>query len=303
VRRIAFATCAAFPSLHDDDRRLVAPLEALGLRVEPVLWDDPGARWADYEAVVLRSTWDYFERPAEFRAWLDGAERDGARLLNDPAIVRGNLDKAYLKALAAAGVETAPTVWLEQGDARPAAALLEGVPWDDLVVKPSVSAGAWRTRHASRDALRADDAYFREVLRDSAALVQPFLREVVERGEWSFLYFGGRYSHAVLKRAKAGDFRVQFTHGGRHERAEPAPRLREAADDVFLRLAGDCLYTRVAGVEVGGRLVVLEVERIEPYLFVGECPEAPARFAAALAERLAPRRAGRRPGPRPTMSG
>ena len=286
MRRLALATCAAFPSLHADDRLLIGPLEDVGFAAEPVLWGDGAARWEEYAAVVIRSTWDYFEREARFRAWIDDLERRGVPLLNPAAVVRGNIDKSYLKSLAAAGVPTVPTVWLAKGDFRPAAELLARVPWDEVVVKPSVSAGAWRTRRAGRRELMVDDTCLHEILRDSDALVQPFLPEIVARGEWSFLYFGGCFSHAVVKEAKAGDFRVQWTHGGRHESRTPSADLIRQADAVFRNLPPRCLYSRIDGVVLDGRLTILEVERIEPYLYLSESDGAPARFAAAVRERL-----------------
>jgi glutathione synthase/RimK-type ligase-like ATP-grasp enzyme len=255
----------------------------------PVRWDDAAARWPDAAGVVVRSTWDYFERMPEFLAWLDRLERDGVRTFNPVAVIRENLDKTYLRALAAGGAPVVPTVWLEKGDLRPASELLADVPWDDVVVKPSVSAGAWRTRKTTRRALLEDGGYLHEVLRDSHALVQPFLREVAEEGEWSFVYFGGRFSHAVVKRAKEGDFRVQWTHGGTHRARTPSDSLRRQADGVAARLPRECLFARVDGVDLGGRFTLMEVEMIEPYLFLGESEGSAERFAAALAERLGPK--------------
>jgi glutathione synthase/RimK-type ligase-like ATP-grasp enzyme len=282
VRRIALVTCAAFPRLHDDDRLLLAPLRERGFEPDVVRWDDDSVAWDRYDAVVLRSTWDYVERIDAFRDWLDVLEERGARIWNPPAIVRDNLDKTYLRRLEAAGVPVVPTVWLERGDPRRPAEIADSIPWEDVVVKPSVGAGAFRTHRTTRRDLAAGDASLAEILRTSRALVQPFLREVVEDGEWSFVYLGDRFSHAALKRAKPGDFRVQWTHGGRHEGREPSAALARAADDVFRRLPGGCLYTRVDGAVVGGRFLLMELERVEPYLFLAESPGAPDRFVDAL---------------------
>jgi glutathione synthase/RimK-type ligase-like ATP-grasp enzyme len=238
--------------------------------------------WGSFEAVVLRSPWDYSRREREFRDWLDALEEAGARVLNPVPVVRENLDKTYLRALEARGVATPPSLWIARGDPRSGRELLADVRWREIVVKPTFSAGAFRTRKTTTDALRSDDSPLREVLGDAGALVQPFLREVVEKGEWSFVWFGDRYSHAVLKRPKPGDFRVQFVHGGTHVEATAPPALmRQAAHAVSL-LGGGCLYTRLDAVEIDGRLVVMEVERTEPYLFLGESPGAPQRFVDAL---------------------
>jgi glutathione synthase/RimK-type ligase-like ATP-grasp enzyme len=287
-RCVALATCPEFPQLHTDDHALVAALAALGVAAEPMIWSDPAADWCRFDAVVLRSVWDYYTRAVEFRAWLDRLEAQRVPLYNPAPIVRRNLDKTYLRALAGRGLAVVPTAWITPADEPALDARLAELPWDEVVVKPAVSAGAFRTVRSTADALRRDPTPLRQVLQDATALVQPYLRGIERDGEWSFLFFGQTYSHAVVKRPKAGDFRVQWRHGGSHAGVEPTPQLRREAEALFAQLDEGALYTRIDGVIERGRFLLMEVELIEPYLFLGEAPGAAERFAAALLAKIAP---------------
>lgn len=291
--RIAIATSDEFPELIDDDLRLAEPLARAGIAWAPAIWTDPGVDWRAFDAVVIRTTWDYFERLSAFKAWLERLEALPVKVLNPVSTMLVNADKTYLKDLAASGVKTIPTAWIDRGASASALrAALAALPWDEVVIKPSVSAGAYRTERTTAAALRADPTLAEEIVGDAHALIQPFMPEVLSAGEWSFLFFGDEFSHAVVKKPKAGDYRVQWTHGGRHEKAEPAAAVLAQATAAFKAskdLAGsgaDRLYTRVDGIVRGGDFFVIEVELIEPYLFFEEDQAAPERFVGALAALL-----------------
>lgn len=282
MNRIAFATHSGLPGLSDDDRLAVAELGRLGARVEAAVWDDPGVRWDRYDRVVIRSCWDYHLHPEAFLDWLGRLERDGVSLWNPAPVVRANVDKGYLVDLAAAGVPAVPTVRLEPGETADLPGLLAERSWDEAVVKPSVSASAFRTRRVRREDAAAAQAELEELLEVSGVLVQRFLPEIQTRGEWSFIFLGGEYSHAVLKRPKTGDFRVQEELGGSSVLERPAPMLVEQARAVAATIPSPWLYARVDGVEIEGVFTLMELELIEPLLFLGWDPKAPARFAEAI---------------------
>lgn len=281
-KRIAFATHGGLPSLSDDDRLAVAELDRLGAGVEAAVWDDPGVRWASYDRVVIRSCWDYHLRPGAFLDWLGQLERDGISLWNPASVIRANVDKGYLVDLAAAGVPVVPTARLERREEVDLAGLLAEHGWEEAVVKPSVSASAFRTRRVRREDAAAAQADLEEMLEASGVLVQRFLPEIQTRGEWSFIFLGGEYSHAVLKRPKTGDFRVQEELGGSSILERPEPALVEQARAVTATIPVPWLYARVDGVEIGGVFTLMELELIEPLLFLGWDPQAPARFAEAI---------------------
>lgn len=295
--RVALVTCGAIPELTDDDKPLLGELWRLGIRAEPAVWDDPAVDWKRFDAAVIRSAWDYHLSQAAFAAWLQRLETLGVALWNPPAVIRANADKSYLKELEASGVLTPPTAWLPQGKPENLDALLAARGWDEAVVKPVISAGAFRTYRVKRGR-EGGQAMLDEVLAHSAAMVQPFLPEIVEEGEWSFVFLGGEFSHAVLKTPGHGDFRVQEEHGGRTARREPSPALLAQARDALIAGPRPCLYARVDGVRRGGDLLVVELELIEPSLYLSHEPGAAKKLAEAIRDRLAASAA--RPSPKPS---
>ncbi len=279
--RVALATCRPVPALTDDDRLLPPALAALGAQAEAVSWDDGAADWSRYDRVVLRSVWDYHLRSDAFGAWLAAREREGAAMCNPPALVRWNAHKSYLRELGAGGVATIETAWLTRGSATALGALMDGRGWAEVVVKPAVSASAYRTFRAGRAEAAARQADLDAILAEGDALVQPFAPEIAE-GEWSLVFLGGAFSHAVRKRPAASDFRVQEELGGRASTEDPGPALVAQAQAALAAAPGRAAYARVDGIVRGGAFVLMELELIEPVLYLARHPEAPARLAAAI---------------------
>jgi len=258
------------------------PLAGLGWSVDAIPWRRPDVDWDQFDAVVIRSPWDYQKDPGLFLETLARIERSGARLENSLARVRWNLQKTYLKEIASKGVPTVPTLWLSGLADRSIADLCLELGSDEIVVKPIVGANADDTfRLAS--ASEGDVALAMACFRDRDLMVQPFLREIVERGEYSLFYFGGEYSHAVLKKPKPGDFRVQEEHGGAICPVTPEPDLLAAGRRVMDSLGETLLYARVDLVRLpGGEPALMELELIEPSLYFSYDAESPKRFARAL---------------------
>jgi glutathione synthase/RimK-type ligase-like ATP-grasp enzyme len=281
-KRIAFVTHAGLPGLSDDDRLAVEELACRGAEVEPAVWDDPGVYWSHFDSVVLRSSWDYHLKLSSFLDWLDRLEREGVPLWNPAAVVRANVDKGYLVDLASAGVPVVPTVRVEKESRANLAEILDERGWTDAVIKPAVSASAFRTWRISHIQAAAEQSTFEELLAASPVLVQPFLQEIQTRGEWSIIFLGGEYSHAVLKRPRPGDFRVQEHLGGSSLPEAPGPGLIAQARAVVEKIPGPWLYARVDGVETDAGLLLMELELTEPSLFLGTDRKAPARFAEAI---------------------
>lgn len=273
-----------------DDLLAVEALRRRGAAVDPLLWDAPDGA-AGFDAVIVRSVWDYHLRPAEFLRWVDTLQQAGALLLNPPAVLRWNHHKSYLRELAARGVASVPTVWLERGVDANLGGVLADHGWDEAVVKPAISASAYETWVTSRASARADEVRFRELSLAGDVLLQPIVPEVRSKGEWSLLFFGGSFSHAMLKRPREGDFRVQEELGGSAVRREPPAALVEQARLSLAAAPAPCLYARVDGVERDGRLVVMELELIEPVLYFGADDGAADRFAKACLDRLAAEKA------------
>lgn len=281
--KLALATCARFPALADDDWRLQRALARRGVPAVPAVWDDSRIDWSAFQAVVVRSTWDYHLRPALFDRWIGSLERAGIPLWNPPDVLRWNSRKTYLQELEAAGVPIVPTRFVvPRPDAL--AALLDETGWDDVVVKPIVSASAHRTWRTSRAALADDDAL--PAAGDEPVMVQPFIPGIVRDGEWSLCFFGGAFSHAVIKRPRPGDFRVQSDHGGVFKRAAPPDALAAAAESALRAAGRRTLYARVDGCVVDGVFLLMELELLEPGLFLATERGAAARLAEAVLQVL-----------------
>jgi glutathione synthase/RimK-type ligase-like ATP-grasp enzyme len=278
---IAFVTWSGLPALSADDQLAAAELETRGATVARTVWDDPAVDWAGFDAVVVRSTWDYHHRPAQFLEWIALLESAGVRVWNPPSLLRWNLDKRYLAELSRRGVAVVPTVTVPRGSDATLADVLVEAGWSQVVVKPAVSASAhetWRTSHQSAG---GDASRFARLVRTGDVLVQPYL-SAVEAGEWSLCFIGGRFSHAVLKRPRAGEFRVQYELGGEVLALPPPAALIEQAEAIVDLLREPWLYARVDACDIDGALVLMELELIEPTLFFHADPAAPERFAEAL---------------------
>lgn len=293
---VAFVTSEDQPAFTADDALAADALRALGeTDVVAIPWSTAETAWEEFQAVVLRSTWDYFRRAEEFRRWLDDLERKGTRLFNAPALARWNADKTYLRELAATGVPIVPTIWFQKNNSVDIKAALREAGWRKAVVKPTVSAsgfGTWITSLERFDP--GDQTRFEELVRARDVMVQPYMEEIAGRGEWSLVFFDGAFSHAILKNPAPGDFRIQEHFGGSWRVASPSPELIREAEDALAAATkvtgeGKPLYARVDGLEseVNGQFLLMELELIEPSLYFAADPDnAPVRFAQALSDRL-----------------
>lgn len=282
---VAFVTYREHPQLTSDDRPLTAELARLGWGARAYCWDEPGVEWAGFAAVVLRSCWDYHLRPTEFRAWLAQLDEAGVRLWNPTSVVRWNLDKHYLRQLAASGVAIPATAWFTAREIPDLLTLLEERGWTEAVIKPTVSAAGYETWRTDISRARPDQGRLAHLVATSGVLIQEFIPEVVTAGELSLVYLAGQYSHAVRKRPAAGDFRVQERFGGTNSPAHPSDSARRAAERALAAIPGEWLYARVDGVERGAEFLVMELEVIEPSLFFEEEPLAARRFVEAIVAR------------------
>jgi hypothetical protein len=279
---VALVTCSRIPALTPDDQLLGAALRSRGAHVVPAVWDAAGTDWTGFERVVLRSVWDYHLRLPEFAAWLDARARDGSFLMNPASLVRWNLHKSYLDDLAAAGHAVIETERVPRGAQASLASLVATRGWPDVVVKPAVSASAHRTFRVAAAEAAAREGDLAEITRDGDALVQPLAPEILTAGEWSIVFLGGTFSHAVLKRGAAGEFRVQEEFGGRATPGDPGGAVLAQAAAVLEAAPGRSAYARVDGIVRGGGFVLMELELIEPVLYLGTDPRAPGRLADAI---------------------
>lgn len=273
------------PDNHQHDERwpgnfetLAAPLRALGATVEPQPWIDGSAPEAllAYDRVLPLLAWGYHLRTRDWFERLALWQELGVRLDHDPEILRWNTSKAYLAELAAKGAPVTPSLMVDgvtEADLATARAQFQS---QTLVIKPQISAGAHQTLVVGED-----DALDR--LPTGPVILQPFLPSVGEEGELSLFYFGGTFSHAVAKVARRGDFRVQPQYGGATTAFDPNPEARDAASAILAACGRDLTYARVDLIRcLDGSLRLMELEVIEPDLFLAFAPDGGAAYGRAV---------------------
>ncbi|GLQ48076.1 ATP-grasp domain-containing protein [Dyella lipolytica] len=284
--RLAIATCSLFPTVHPDDVYFVDVLERLGVQTTFCIWNDPAVDWAAFDAVLIRTMWDYFQHYSAFLSWVESLDRLGVPAINDTRLIRWNSEKRYLLDLERQGVPIIPT---RIGRGGHLSEVLPSMSGQDVVIKPTVSGGAWHTLRGT-----VGSADFQQALALLPThldyLVQPFVPEIASHGEWSLLHFAGIYSHAVIKYPAAGDYRVQQQHGGSATQAVPDAAIVNAADKALAAVAAlghrEQAYVRVDGVMVDGQFRIMELEFIEPFLHLAIRPDAAERFAEYIIDRL-----------------
>ena len=280
--KLAMATAAEHPNLYADDLPLVAALAALGIESYPVVWDSPGVGWPD--PVIIRSCWDYHLKAPRFLKWIQDT---GAHVpvFNDPSLVVWNAHKTYLRDLGERGVAVVPTLWADSTHRLAVAPALTERGWSEVVIKPAVSASAQGAKRFTRE--RAGDAqqHLNDLAARGTAMVQPYLASVEDYGERSFVFIGGRFTHAVRRQAVLSQ---------PFEMETPAPRVEPTTAELALcratlaALPVAPLYARIdVAPDAAGAPRLMEAELIEPRLYFREAPEAAAALAALLASALA----------------
>jgi glutathione synthase/RimK-type ligase-like ATP-grasp enzyme len=254
-------------TVKDEDGPLLTYLQKNGLNIHREVWNDSDVHWNDYDIVILKAPWDYHEHLDSFLTWLDELERIGVRVVNPPGVVRWNSDKHYLVEIAE-HLPVVPTRLLEQGDQINYSELQRLFSSEKLVFKPAVSAGAKHTYLVESSNASSLVPLIESLLEEQSFLVQQFAPEVQTEGEWSFLYFNGQFSHAILKKPGNTDFRVQHYFGGTiHTPSINAEHIQQTIIYVK-KFAPDCLYARVDGIIRNGTFYLMELELIEPLLFL-----------------------------------
>jgi len=285
--RCAFLTLDDPADFVIDDELAYQPLAALGWSVEAISWRTLSHDWREYDAVVIRSTWDYIADPDAFLAVLGEIERAGTLLFNALDLVRWNIRKTYLRELANCGVPVVPTIYRERLAAGELPALIEEVGADEIVLKPVVGLNAHGVFRVDSQSASQPSPELSAKYAAREFMVQPFLSHVISEGEFSMSYFNGRLSHTILKTPMARDFRVQEEHGGIIRAVQAESELREAGDTALRALDSVPLYARVDFVRAnhGRGFWLIELELIEPSLYLRMDAGAPERFAQALHER------------------
>ena len=283
-KHLALITYSGLPDGAESERLMLPYLAAAGIETEIIDWRSAETDFSKFDLIVLRSCWDYHLRVAEFTGWLRGLAGT-TNVLNPIDTVLWNYNKFYLREVAALGIEIVPTIFVSNARELSAEEAMMMRGWGNIVVKPAISASAHNTRLMNNPPWSADDEVMRII--KGPFLMQPFLPEI-EEGEISFVYIDGEFSHAALKRPAEGDFRVQQEHGGSAALFHPDSALLDQANKIAATVpqVRDSLYCRIDAIARDGKLVLMELELIEPELFLGLSECAAERFARAIARRM-----------------
>jgi glutathione synthase/RimK-type ligase-like ATP-grasp enzyme len=277
--KVALATCKQLPEPDVDEALLVGALTQRGVEARLVAWDDPDARLEDGELVVVRSTWNYHKDVEGFLAWVERTART-ARLFNPVAVIRGNVRKTYLRELASSGIPIIPTRFVERREPCSLKEVFAKHGWSKVVIKPTVSAGSFRTQSFEDRDHAEGQCFLDELTAEREVMIQQWMPSVEGYGERSLVWIDGALTHAIRKSPR-------FQHASESvSSAVPiADDERALADRVLALLPSDLLYARVDVVrdeENGNVLRLMELELIEPSLFLKQCPAAVERLVDGI---------------------
>lgn len=267
-----------------DDQLLQAALARHGISSVRIDWASPDVDWSRFRCAVFRTTWDYFERQSEFATWLNRI-RGQTRLCNDAALIDWNMDKHYLANLEAQGIPIVPSRFIERSSTVTLHELLDDSGWTEAILKPCISGAARHTYRVNRETAASLEPVVRRLLTDESLILQPFQQSVMRDGEDTLMFFNGCVTHAVRKVPKPGDFRVQDDYGGTASPLQPSDAQIEFAQRVMAACPSAPAYGRVDLVRDNqGNLAVMELELIEPELWLRNHPPAATAFADAIAK-------------------
>lgn len=291
LRKIAFVTSEADPNLISDDRLAIEPLQNLGIEVEILVWDNPANKLEhlDYlDGIVFRSCWNYHRKYDQFTDWLNRLRSRHVPFFNSIDINLWNLSKKYLLDLELSGVSVPETVFIPAGTLGETTLSfdLSNIHSEKVVVKPAVSLNGEDTYLIDKSDTDTILLRSSEINKTRDLLLQQFIPEVQTGGELSLIFFNKKFSHAIQKTARSGEFRIHEEHGGSRTPYIPTESVLKFANDVVSLITDEMLFCRVDLVQSSEKIYLIELEILDPMLFLGMDSGAPARFAEAISEVL-----------------
>ena len=265
-----------------EDRLLKEALERKGLKVHRTYWDNPDFDWTRTRYAIFRTTWDYFDRIEEFMPWLEKTA-ELTQFINPISLLKWNMDKHYLRDLQQNGIEIPDTIFIEKGEKRALSEISKDKIWTEFILKPAISGAARHTYRFSKEEIGKYETIFTSLIANESMLLQEFQKNILTKGEIALMLFGGRFSHAVLKLAKAGDFRVQDDFGGTVHNYMPTEQEIAFAEKVIQAISPLPSYARVDIFwDNQGKPVVSELEMIEPELWFRKSENAANMLASHI---------------------
>lgn len=281
--KIVLLTCEKLPNLTPVDALLIPLLAELRIDAKAVIWDDATIIWKDFDYLIFRNTWDYFEKENEFNLWLDHIQQLGIKTLNPIEVIQQNKHKFYLSEMKKNGIQIIPTIFIDKTDNFN---LKEIIPthWKKAVIKPAFSGGAYQTEVFEVADIEKINQQYKSIASEKELLLQEFMPEIQTLGETSFIFFNKKFSHCVNKKPVNGDFRIQSQFGGKYTLVQPTNELIDKAQQIVNSFHDDLLYARVDGIIIDNELHLMEVECIEPDLYFEFSEGSQQRFVESLLE-------------------
>lgn len=281
--KIGLLTCEKLPELTLADQQLIPELAKHNIVAKAVIWNDKTIDWNEFDYLIFRNTWDYFEKETEFNLWLDQIEKLGIKTLNAIEIIKKNKHKFYLREMEKKGILILPTIFIDKNANLNLAELLPK-HWKKAVIKPAFSAGSYLTSVFDASAIEKTNNEYTKLAQEKELLLQEFVPEIQTLGETSFIFFNKKFSHAINKKPIDGDFRVQSQFGGKYNLIHPNQELIDKAQKVVNTFHDKLLYARVDGIVIDTELHLMEIECIEPDLYFEISEGALERFVASIIE-------------------
>ena len=265
-----------------DDEILTAALNAVGLKVIRKNWADPDFDWASAEFAFFRTTWNYFNHFDKFQNWLNITSGQ-TKFVNTINTIRWNMDKHYLADLKNNNIHVVETYFIEKNDPRTLTEISGQFKTEFLILKPAVSGAARQTYKLSSDTILQHEEIYKSLIANESMLLQPFQQNIIEQGEVAMMVIGGKFTHAVLKKAKQGDFRVQDDFGGTLHAYQPSLEEIEFAESAVRACDPQPVYGRVDIIRDNqDKLAIMELELIEPELWLRRNPSAADLLASEI---------------------
>ncbi|MCL9806279.1 ATP-grasp domain-containing protein [Flavobacterium amniphilum] len=280
---IALLTCKNLPDLLPADQQLIPLLANYNIKAVPAVWDDKSIDWTQFDYLVFRNTWDYFEKETAFNNWLEHIENLNIKCLNSIEVIKQNKHKFYLRELEKQGIKIIPTVFIDKTEQLNLSAIIPS-HWQKAVIKPAFSGGAYQTAVFEKKDLENINQEYKTIASEKELLLQEFIPEIHSLGETSFIFFNKKFSHCINKKPLEGDFRIQVQYGGKYSLINPDNQLIAKAQKVVETFQSDLLYARVDGIIMDGELHLMEIECIEPDLYFNLSEGAHERFLQSILE-------------------
>ena len=285
-KRVAFLSTDNLEKFFTYDKLLIEPMKNIGWIAEEISWRNENVNWSDYDSVIVRSTWDYQNDSEKFIGVLEKIN-GVSHLENDLDLMKWNMNKNYLFDLEQKGVKIVDTIWERKFNRNLAHEYFEKLDTDEIIIKPNISANADNTFRLTREKLDKNLGQLEKIFTAREFMVQPFLNSIIEEGEYSLFFFDAKFSHSVLKKPKENDFRVQEEHGGDIQPFKVSSELILIAENTIKKLSIIPLYGRVDLVRTKeNEFALIELELIEPSLYLNKDDQSPAKFVKAFEERI-----------------